>query len=42
MHTKVWLENPKGRGHSEDLGLDERIIFKRIVENFGLDLSGTG
>jgi hypothetical protein len=27
-HTKYWLENLKGRGHSEDLGVYGRIILK--------------
>jgi hypothetical protein len=28
MRTKFWLESLKGRGHSEDLGVDVRIILK--------------
>jgi hypothetical protein len=32
MHTIIWLENLKGRVHSEDLGIDERIILQRILE----------
>jgi hypothetical protein len=31
MHTKFWLESLKGRGHSEDLGIDWRIILKQIL-----------
>jgi hypothetical protein len=27
MHTKFWLENLKGRDHSEDLGIDGRIVL---------------
>jgi hypothetical protein len=27
MYTKRWLENPKGGDHSEDLGVDEKIIY---------------
>jgi hypothetical protein len=27
MHNKFCLESPKGRGHSEDLGVDDRIII---------------
>jgi hypothetical protein len=28
MRVKFWLENLKERGHSQDLGVDGRIIFK--------------
>jgi len=28
MDTKFWSENPKGRGHSEDLSVDGRIILE--------------
>jgi hypothetical protein len=31
MHTKFWLENLKGRNHSEDLGIDGRIILELIL-----------
>jgi len=27
MHTIFWLENMKGKDHSEDLGIDGRIIL---------------
>jgi hypothetical protein len=27
MHTVFWSENLKGRDHSEDLGVDERLII---------------
>jgi hypothetical protein len=27
MHTLLWLENLKGRDHSEDLGIDGRVIL---------------
>jgi hypothetical protein len=30
MYTKFWLEGPRGRDHSEDLGVD-RIILKWIL-----------
>jgi hypothetical protein len=28
MHTKVWLENMKGRDHLEDFSIEERITLK--------------
>jgi hypothetical protein len=31
MHTLFWLENLKGRDHSEDLDADESIILERIL-----------
>jgi hypothetical protein len=31
MPTKFWLESLKGRDHSEDLGVGERIILKLVV-----------
>jgi hypothetical protein len=31
MRTKLWLESLKGREHSEDLGVDGRIISKLIL-----------
>jgi hypothetical protein len=30
MRTKFWLENPKGRDHLEDIGIDERMTSKSI------------
>jgi hypothetical protein len=36
MHTEFWLENPKGRNHSGDLGVDGRIFELILVK-----LSGT-
>jgi hypothetical protein len=30
MHTEFWSENLKGRDHSQDLGVDERIIIDFI------------
>jgi hypothetical protein len=37
MHIIFWLENPKGRDNSEDLGVNER----NRVERGGLDASGS-
>jgi hypothetical protein len=31
MCTKFLSENPKGRNHSEDLGVDGRIILEWII-----------
>jgi hypothetical protein len=31
MHTKFWLEGLKGRDHSEDLGIDGKIILEWIL-----------
>jgi hypothetical protein len=31
MHTDFWLNNLKGRDHSEDLGVDEKIILEWIL-----------
>jgi hypothetical protein len=46
MHIKFWADNPKGRDHSEDLAVDERIILELILEKqdgeFGLDLYASG
>jgi hypothetical protein len=33
MHTKFWSENKKGRDHSEDLGVDGKIILEWILRN---------
>jgi hypothetical protein len=30
MHTKLWVENVKGRDNSEDLGIDETVILEWI------------
>jgi hypothetical protein len=35
MHSKFWLVNFKGRDHSEDLGVDGRIIVKCILGKQG-------
>jgi hypothetical protein len=32
MHTKLWLENMKGRDDFRDLGIVGRIILKLIIE----------
>jgi hypothetical protein len=31
MNTKVWSENVKGRDHLGDLGVNERIILKLML-----------
>jgi len=31
MHSKFWSENLKGRDHSEDLGVDGRILLECIL-----------
>jgi hypothetical protein len=31
IHTKFWLDNLKGRDHSEDLDVDRMIILGRIL-----------
>jgi len=35
MHTKFWLENLKGRDHSEDVGVDGSIILEWFSEKLG-------
>jgi hypothetical protein len=35
MHTIFWLENLKGRDHSEDLSIEGRIILEQIVGKYG-------
>jgi len=32
-HTVFWMEDLKGRDHSEDIGLDGKIILKWILGN---------
>jgi hypothetical protein len=29
----LWWENLRERGHSEDIGIDGRMIFKRLLKN---------
>jgi hypothetical protein len=36
MHTKVWSENLKGSDHSEDPGIDRKIILEWILEILGI------
>jgi hypothetical protein len=46
MQTTFWLENLQGRDHSEDLGVDGKIILKWNLGKYGgrggLDASGSG
>jgi hypothetical protein len=35
MHTKFWIRSLKGRDHSEDQGIDRRIISKLISGKLG-------
>jgi len=35
MHTIVWLGNLKGRDHSEDRSIDERITLDWILGKLG-------
>jgi hypothetical protein len=35
MYIKFWSENLKGRDHSEDLGVDGKIILGRILDKYG-------
>jgi len=37
-NTVFWLENLKGRDHSEDLDIDGRIILERILGKYGGDV----
>jgi hypothetical protein len=34
MHTIFWLENLKGRDHSQDLGRDGKIILEWILRKW--------
>jgi hypothetical protein len=31
LHTKFWLETPKGKYHLGQLGINERMILKLIL-----------
>jgi hypothetical protein len=35
MYTKLWLENLKGKDHSNDLGVDGKIILQWILGKEG-------
>jgi hypothetical protein len=35
MYTKFSPENLKGRRHSDDLGVDRRIILKCVLGKYG-------
>jgi hypothetical protein len=35
MHTKFWLENPKGRYHYKDKEVDRKIILDWILGKYG-------
>jgi hypothetical protein len=35
VRTIFWFESLKGRGHSEELGVDGRIILKWILRKYG-------
>jgi hypothetical protein len=35
MHIQFWFENLKGRNHSEDLGVEGRIILEWILGECG-------
>jgi hypothetical protein len=33
MHAKYWSEDMNGRNHSEDLGVDGRIMIEWVLQN---------
>jgi hypothetical protein len=35
MHTKLWSENLKGRGHSEDLDVNGKILERILGRQVG-------
>jgi hypothetical protein len=38
MSTKFYSQNPKGRDHFKDLGIDGRIISKQFLKKWDLRL----
>jgi len=41
MHTKFWSEGLKGRYHSEEIGVEGKIMLEWSVGRCGLDASGS-
>jgi hypothetical protein len=37
-HTEFWLEDFRGRGYSENLGINLRTVLKRTSENLVMKL----
>jgi len=35
MHTLFWMDNMKGRDHSENLDVDGKIILEWIIGKYG-------
>jgi hypothetical protein len=35
MHTRFLLENLKGKDHSEDIGIDGKVILEWILGKYG-------
>jgi hypothetical protein len=35
MHIKFWLENPRGKDHLGDLGIDGTMLLKEILKKQG-------